>query len=327
MTKTIAPTSLTIGILLLDRFNLTSVSSFIDVLRLAAEDPETDRPACQWTLLAPGKSEVRSSSGLSLPTDRQPPRPEQYDYLAVFGRTPDPDYYIESQALSYLHQAHEQGLKLMGIGGGAAALVSAGLTGDLPVCVHWFHHDDYLSTFGEISLDAECLYREERNLITCAGGAAATDLAISLVQRHLGRRLAMKCQRMLLVDQVRGSDHLQSVPAHSRPIQCEVSRRAVRSIEQRLDEPIRIDDLAASLNLGRRQLERKFKAAMGKGIHEYTRDLRLKLARDTIRNSTRPILEIALNCGFPTVEHFNNVFKSRFGCTPTQLRQRQGKEA
>ena len=201
--------------------------------------------------------------------------------------------------------------------------MATGITGRMPVCVHWYHHDDYLRAFGEIPLDAESLYREERAVITCAGGAATTDLAISLIGRHLGRVWADKCQRMMLIDQVRKPGHIQSVPVYSGDISCPLTQQAVRRIERQLNQPINIDDLARGLNIGRRQLERRFRAALGKGIHAFIREMRLHLANETIRNTNRTILDISLSCGFPTVEHFNAVFKAHYGMTPTQIR-RQG---
>ncbi|RED44674.1 transcriptional regulator GlxA family with amidase domain [Aestuariispira insulae] len=314
--------ALTIGILLLDGFNLTSFSNIIDVLRLAGDKGLGGRQRnCRWTLLAPGNSRIRSSCGIDIAVEKYPPAPTHFDYLIVFGNTPGEDYFVEKQVRAYLKTAHAERVVLAGIGGGAAALVATGVTGRIPVCVHWYHQDDYLRTFGAIPIDAESLFREEAGVITCAGGAAATDLAISLVGRHLGPAWADKCQRMMLLDQVRKPDHIQSVPVYQGEIACPVTKRAVRKIEHQLTMPINIDDLAKSLNIGRRQLERKFRAILGKGIHELIREMRLHMAIENIRNSDRTILDIALSCGFPTVEHFNSVFKAHYGHTPTQIRQ------
>ena len=320
--------ALSVGILLLDGFNLTSFSNFVDVLRLAADKGLGGKQRnCQWNLLAPGSSRVRSSCGISINVEQYPPVPAQFDYLIVFGDTPDNGYYVEKQARAYIQWAHSDRLTLVGVGGGTAALVATGITGQMPVCVHWYHHDDYLRAFGDISLDAESLYREERGIITCAGGAATSDLAISLIGRHLGRAWADKCQRMMLLDQVRKPGHIQSVPVYRGDITCRLTQQAVRRIERQLAQPISIDNLARNLNIGRRQLERRFRAALGKGIHEFIRDTRLHLANEIIRNSNRTILDIAISCGFPTVEHFNVVFKARYGQTPTQIRQGDAKSS
>ena len=95
--------ALSIGILLLDGFNLTSFSNFVDILRLAADKGLGGRQRnCRWSVLSPGSSRVRSSCGISINVEKYPPVPAQFDYLLVFGNTPDEDYYLEERARAYI---------------------------------------------------------------------------------------------------------------------------------------------------------------------------------------------------------------------------------
>ena len=54
---------------------------------------------------------------------------------------------------------------------------------------------------------------------------------------------------------------------------------------------------------------------------EYINSYRLKVALAWLKNSQEQIVQIALKSGFPTLSHFNRVFKNEFGSPPSEYRQ------
>ncbi|WP_259781588.1 AraC family transcriptional regulator [Aestuariispira ectoiniformans] len=181
--------ALSVGLVPLHRFTLAPFASFLDVLRLAADKGDrSEQRNCNWTVTAPGASMVTSSSGVRIATDRQPPDPRQFDYIAVFGGLLDVGTEITPEMHDYLRRADDMGIPLIGVCTGSYALMSAGLMKERRCCVNWFHHRDYLKLCDDEMLETGQLFLEDSDRITCAGGAGAADLALWLVDRHLGKR-------------------------------------------------------------------------------------------------------------------------------------------
>lgn len=85
-----------------------------------------------------------------------------------------------------------------------------------------------------------------------------------------------------------------------------------------------IDACASHLGVSSRYLQIILEAA-GKRFGEELKGLRLERARTLLAdplNTGHRVTDIALDCGFSDVSHFNRAFRARFGDTPTGLRGR-----
>ena len=67
---------------------------------------------------------------------------------------------------------------------------------------------------------------------------------------------------------------------------------------------------------------RKFKKHTGMTIMKYIQILRIERARKLLTETSLPVQDIALDCGFTDTAYFNNCFKKLYRITPTQMRQR-----
>lgn len=92
------------------------------------------------------------------------------------------------------------------------------------------------------------------------------------------------------------------------------------NMEQHLEGGITIEQLATSVALSRRQLERLFseKAEMSPALA--FRRLRLDRARQILLTSKKPIIEVALDVGFVNTSHFTKEFRRTYGRTPGEIR-------
>ncbi|MCY1305135.1 HTH-type transcriptional regulator CdhR [compost metagenome] len=91
-------------------------------------------------------------------------------------------------------------------------------------------------------------------------------------------------------------------------------------MEQNTENTISIPELAASVGLSRRQLERLFmeKAKMSPA-HVY-RKFRLDRAKHLLTQTDASLIEIALEVGFESAGHFSRTFAKTFGQSPRQMR-------
>jgi isoquinoline 1-oxidoreductase subunit alpha len=118
----------------------------------------------------------------------------------------------------------------------------------------------------------------------------------------------------------RASDEPGSTQRQIRALQTWRLKRVVEYVENHLSERIGLSDLAAVAGLSRMHFARQFRTATGLRPHEFFLRRRIQRAEGLLRNTTMPIVEIALTVGFQTQAHFNTVFKRFAGCTPGRWR-------
>ena len=100
--------------------------------------------------------------------------------------------------------------------------------------------------------------------------------------------------------------------------------RVVTFIEENLESPIGLSDLAGVVNVSRFHFARLFKRSMGVTAISYVEQCRLRRAQSLILDSDFPLSQIALITGFADQSHFTRRFHRRFGCTPAAFAREHG---
>ena len=83
----------------------------------------------------------------------------------------------------------------------------------------------------------------------------------------------------------------------------------------------RMPDLAARLGVTDRHLRRIFQVSHGVAPNDYLATQRLLLAKQLLTDTTLPVAQVALACGFESQRRFNAAFAERYRLSPTQLRR------
>lgn len=100
-------------------------------------------------------------------------------------------------------------------------------------------------------------------------------------------------------------------------------RKALTEIHQRYAEKLTVTELASRVGVHPAYLQRIFKRTMGMPILEYVTRARISKAAYLLANTGHSVVDIALESGFGTRQHFTRCFKMRVGCSPIQYRQRR----
>ncbi len=88
-------------------------------------------------------------------------------------------------------------------------------------------------------------------------------------------------------------------------------------------ETLSIDKLAAEMGIARNAFYRKVKDLSGLTPNEYLKKARLEKARELLQTEKNlTVSEIAIKVGISDSRYFSTLFKSQFGVTPTQYRDR-----
>ncbi|MEM9148599.1 MAG: AraC family transcriptional regulator, partial [Pseudomonadota bacterium] len=66
---------------------------------------------------------------------------------------------------------------------------------------------------------------------------------------------------------------------------------------------------------------RAFKRTTGQTPFQYMLQSRLRKAQRLVGTTSFPIAQIATDCGFASQSHMTDLFRTKLGCTPGQLRK------
>lgn len=97
--------------------------------------------------------------------------------------------------------------------------------------------------------------------------------------------------------------------------------RALRLIRERSCSGISIDEITRASGTSRSVLQRRFRAVLGRSIHDTIVHTRMGHAMDLLIATDMPLSEIAELSGFNHQEYMGVVFRDRMGRTPAQIRR------
>jgi LacI family transcriptional regulator len=96
---------------------------------------------------------------------------------------------------------------------------------------------------------------------------------------------------------------------------------ALALIQTRACSGLKVSDIADAVALSRSQLDRSFKAVVGRTIHDEIRRVRLDQAKRLLAEASLPLKQISARSGFRSVQHMTEVFSQFVGVTPAIYRR------
>jgi LacI family transcriptional regulator len=103
----------------------------------------------------------------------------------------------------------------------------------------------------------------------------------------------------------------------------ELVSKAVGMIRLRAHEGLGVADLLEVLPASRRSLETRFRAAMGRSIHQEIVRAKLSRAKRLLGGSDMTVEDVAAESGFGGTQRFHEVFKAAEGLSPGAWRKRR----
>ncbi len=97
--------------------------------------------------------------------------------------------------------------------------------------------------------------------------------------------------------------------------------KILKYIDDNYKEYLSSSIIAEEFQISEGYLYRLFRDNINMTLKEYIDNTRLKNAINDVVNTRLPIIDVAINNGFPNAKSFNNVFKKRYGVTPAKYRK------
>ena len=98
--------------------------------------------------------------------------------------------------------------------------------------------------------------------------------------------------------------------------------KALGILETRFKKNWTLVELAEEVGISRSRLAELFSLEVGCSVHKFLNRVRVRQAEALLSQSNLSIGEIALDCGFATIQHFSRIFKEVNGHAPISFRRR-----
>lgn len=302
--------------ILVPGFTLLAFSSAVDPLRIANQLAQ--QPLYRWRLMSETGQPVASSSGISVCVDG-PLAPMDRAIRAFVCAGNPPKAAAAPKVVAAIQRHARFGGAVGGICTGAVALAEAGLLGGRAFTLHWENQPAFCEDFPTLMPSAN-RFENANGVMTCGGGAAATEMILSLIAEDHGAEFAAMVSEMCLRKVMVGIEKEQrsslSVLIRSRNPGL---LRVANLMAEHIEDPLPLDDLARAAGFSRRHVERLFVSVLGETPGDYYRGLRLDRGRNLLSTTNMSLIDVALACGFGSVAHFSKSFKARFGVAPTKF--------
>ncbi|MEZ4962973.1 MAG: substrate-binding domain-containing protein [Saprospiraceae bacterium] len=92
---------------------------------------------------------------------------------------------------------------------------------------------------------------------------------------------------------------------------------------QHASSNLTVENLSEQFGMSRVQLFRKTKALLGESPNDYIQQVRLKKASQLLVENELTVAEIAYKVGYSSPGYFSTAFKGRYGCSPSEWRERK----
>lgn len=304
-----------IGLLVLPDSNLLSMASALDPFRAA--NRRAGRPVYAWQVMSPEGGLVRLTSGLQVMTEPLPLHADMDLMVMVAGFRLDA--HATPALRSWLRQLRGRGIAYCGVDGGPWVLARAGLLNGHRATTHWEDLEAFANAFPEVDPLPD-RYVIDGPALTTGGAAPCLDLMLHLIRSHHGAELAGLVANALLYDPEDRPSPQRLVPQARLAALTPQVARAVAIMEERLEDPPAIAEIAAEVSLSPRRLEMLFRKHLETGPGAFFLRLRLNEARRLALDTGLSVQEIAVRTGFSGPSTLARAFRKAFGQSISDLR-------
>lgn len=311
-----------VAVVICPQHSLGSVGLVLDVFRMANQMPVAHR--FELIRISEDGAAVPHPDGL-LVADGGPGRLQEVELVVI------PSLWTQGPAAAASHpmvitalRELPASVRVATLCSGVFLLAATGRLDGQVATTHWMLADDLQARHPDVRVQASLnLVESEADGWMCSGGSlAGVDACLRAVQALTDRDTARSLARMLVTELDRGPQTLYMPPPGWRRHADADIRRLQDRIEADCAAPLSLAELAGTIHVSVRTLQRRFLAATGVTPIQYQQALRLARAQALLEGGRLPVADVAEAVGYGDRVAFGRLFKRMTGLTPAAWRQR-----
>ncbi len=311
-----------VAVVICPQHSLGSVGLVLDVFRMANQMPGVHR--FELIRVSEDGAPVAHPDGL-LVVDGGPERLPQAELVVI------PSLWTQGPAAAASHpgviaalRSLPASVRVATLCSGVFLLAATGRLDGQVATTHWMLADDLQARHPDVRVQASLnLAQSDADGWMCSGGSlAGVDACLRAVQALADRETARSLARMLVTELDRGPQTLYMPPPGWRRHADDDIRRLQDRIEADCATPLSLTELAATIHVSVRTLQRRFLAATGATPIQYQQALRLARAQALLEGGRLSVADVAEAVGYSDRVAFGRLFKRMTGLTPAAWRQR-----
>ena len=267
---------------------------------------------------------VRTSSGLGVAAEPLPGPAEPLDTLVVCGGYGVHRAAADQALVDWIGARARRARRVTSVCTGAFLLAAAELLEGRRAVTHWAHCEELADTYPGITVEADPIFIEDGDVWTSAGVTSGIDLMLALVERDLGRELALAVARQIVVYLKRPGGQAQFSAELEQQESADRFHRLHAWMKDNLNSDLSVATLAAQAGMSERSFNRRYKAATGATPARAVERIRIETAQRHLCGSDISVKEIARRCGFGSEETMRRSFIRQVGTAPSEFRKRFG---
>jgi transcriptional regulator GlxA family with amidase domain len=278
-------------------------------------------PAYDFAVCGPRTGPLRSTSGVPVTPTHPYGRLATAELIVVPGAAPPHGGAPPAELVRELTAAAGRGATVASVCTGAFVLGAAGLLDGRRATTHWRHVPLLARLHPAATLEPDSLYVEDGPVATSAGSTAAVDLCLHLVRRAHGAEVANRIARDLVAPPHRPGGQAQYVEATVPAPDADELAGVLAWVLEHLDQPLRVDDLAARALMSPRTFARRFREHTGTTPAGWLATQRLLLAERLLERGEDTVAAVAGRAGFGSAETLRRHLGRARGVTPDAYRR------
>ncbi|TCJ18612.1 helix-turn-helix domain-containing protein [Flaviaesturariibacter flavus] len=229
--------------------------------------------------------------------------------------------------VTWLVEQYNYGASLASFCLGSFLLAKTGLLNGRPCTTHWSAAGAFRELYPEVILMPDKILTEEAGIYTSGGALTFTNLLLYLIEKYAGRAMAIQAAKVFMIDMDRDTQSPFIIFKGQKKHNDDSIRAAQEFIEKNYSEKLSVEELASRFAIGRRNLERRFKAATANTVAEYIQRVKIEAAKQRLESTRDSVNEVMYEVGYSDPKAFRTIFKKFTGLAPAQYRSKYSRHA
>lgn len=227
--------------------------------------------------------------------------------------------------IPWIIQQYNGGADVASLCIGAFLLGATGLLKGKQAATHWRFVNEFRTMYPDVNIVDDKIITAEDGIYTSGGAYSYVNLLVYLVEKYVGRDVAIMISKAFMIDIDRHSQSPFIIFEGQKAHEDETIKKAQEFIEQNFEEKITVDQLADLFAVGRRSLERRFKKATSNTVSEYIQRVKIEAAKKDLETGRKNINEVMYDVGYSDIKAFRTIFKKITGLSPIEYRNKYHK--